>query len=29
MGLYKQLMFKALYEGWGELDGTVVMKLYE
>jgi 3-hydroxyisobutyrate dehydrogenase len=29
MGLYKQLMLKALYNGWGELDGTVVMKLYE
>ena len=29
LGLYKQLMLKALYKGWGELDGTVVMKLYE
>ena len=29
MGLYKQLMLKALYQGWGELDGTVVMRLYE
>ena len=29
MGLYKQLMLKALYQGWGKLDGTVVMKLYE
>jgi len=29
LGLYKQLMLKAHYEGWGELDGTVVMKLYE
>jgi len=29
LGLYKQLMLKAHYEGWGDLDGTVVMKLYE
>ena len=25
MGLYKQLMLKALYQGWGKLYGTVVM----
>ena len=28
-GLYQQLMLKALYNGWGLLDATVVMKIYE
>jgi 2-hydroxymethylglutarate dehydrogenase len=28
-GLYQQLMLKALYNGWGRLDATVVMKIYE
>jgi len=29
LALYKQFMLKAYYNGWGHLDGTVVMKLYE
>jgi 3-hydroxyisobutyrate dehydrogenase-like beta-hydroxyacid dehydrogenase len=28
-GLYQQLMLKALYNGWGLLDATVVMKIYQ
>lgn len=28
-GLYQQFMLKALYKGWGLLDATVVMKIYE
>jgi 3-hydroxyisobutyrate dehydrogenase-like beta-hydroxyacid dehydrogenase len=28
-GLYQQFMLKALYNGWGLLDATVVMKIYE
>jgi 3-hydroxyisobutyrate dehydrogenase-like beta-hydroxyacid dehydrogenase len=27
-GLYQQLMLKALYNGWGLLDATVVMRIY-
>jgi len=28
-GLYQQLMLQALYNGWGLLDATVVMKIYQ
>ena len=28
-GLYQQLMLKALYNGWGLLDATVVMRIYK
>ena len=28
-GLYQQFMLKALYNGWGLLDATVVMKIYQ